>query len=349
MTIKSRGQETIDRPFCPRPICLILGLLFGMTQVIVHGYQPNGEKRWKCKRCGHTFNRWTFTPLSGLRTNKDYVIKAIKAYVRGSSVSDIAYIFDVQDKTVENWIKRVTEHSRNLLTYLFDLHGQLDVTEIQLDELWTYKWGRKIKRWIWIALDPNTKLWIAFHIGSRTKKQAEIFLEKVKKRVKLPKLFTTDGLEAYKSVIRELFPNVPHGIVIKKWKSNHVVEVKRCLIGGHVLSRIMIHIKNLVKSRVINTSYVERFNLTLRRGLASLNRKTLEAAKTDKQLDGDLCVYQLYYAMIRPHMSLTVKEDGLVLRRTPAMAAGLSDHQWTWLDALTFVIPPVVTPKTQEG
>jgi len=349
MTTKSKGQETRDRPLCPRPICLILGLLFGITRVIGHGYQKNGEHRWKCERCGHTFNRWTSTPLSGLRTNKDDVIRAIKAYVRGSSVSDIAYIFDVQDKTVENWIKRVSGHSRKLLEYLFDLRGLLDVTEIQLDELWTYKWTRKIKRWVWIALDPVTKLWVAFHIGPRTKKQAKIFLGKVKKRVKLPKLFTSDGLEAYKSVIKELFPNVPHGIVIKKRKRNRVVEVKRSLIGGSILSRITIHIKNLVTSRVINTSYVERFNLTLRRGLASLSRKTLEAAKTDKQLEGDLYVYQLYYTLIRPHMSLTVKEDGLVSRRTPAMAAGLADHQWTWLDALTFVIPSVAISKTLVG
>lgn len=339
----------MGRPLCPHPICLILGLLFGMTLVIGHGYQPNGERRWKCKRCGRTFNRWTCTPLTGLRTNKDDVIRALKAYVRGSSVSDIAYIFDVQDKTVENWVKRISDHSRMLLEYLFDQHGLLDATEIQLDELWTYKWKRTIKQWIWIAFDAGTRLWIAFHVGSRTKKQAKIFLGKVKKRVKPPKLFTSDGLATYQEVLRELFPKAPHGIVVKKRKRNRVVEVRRYLIGGHILSRVVIHIKNLVASRVINTSYVERFNLTLRRGLASLNRKTLEAAKTEKQLKGDLYVYQLYYNLIRPHMSLTIKEGGLADKRTPAMAAGLSNHQWSWLEALTFVIPILATPKPMQG
>ncbi len=347
--VKSRGRGAVDRPLCPHPICLILGLLFGMTLVIVHGYQPNGERRWKCKRCERTFNRWTCTPLSGLRTNKDDVIKAIKAYVRGSGVSDIAYIFNVQDKTVENWIRRTSEHSRRLLEYLFDQHGPLDTMEIQLDELWTYRWKRTIKQWIWIAFDAGTRLWIAFHVGSRTKKQARIFLGKVKKRVNPPELFTSDGLAAYQDVLRELFPKVPHGIVVKKRRCNRVIEVSRYLTGGHILSRVAIHIKKLVTSRVINTSYVERFNLTLRRGLASLNRKTLEAAKTKKQLKGDSYVYQLYYNLIRPHTSLTTRTGGLVLIRTPAMAAGLSNHQWTWLDALTFVIPPTATPKPPAG
>ena len=349
MTTTSKWRGTINRPLCPYPICLILVLLCGITKVIKHGYQKNGEGRWKCKRCGHTFNRWTFTPLSGLRTNKDYVIKAIKAYVRGPSVSDVAYILDVQDKTVENWINRSAKHSQKLMGYLFDKRGRLDLREIQLDELWTYEWKRTVKRWIWIAIDAGTRLWITSHIGSRTKKQTKIFLGKVKKRVNPPKLFTSDGLESYKGAIRELFPKIPHGIVLKKRKRNRVVAITRSLIGGNILSRVMIHIKKLVTFGVINTSYVERFNLTLRRGLACLNRKTLEAAKTEKQLEGDLYLYQLYYNLIRSHMSLTIKEKGLVVKRTPAMVVGLSDHQWTWLDALTFVIPTSATHKPMQG
>lgn len=101
-----------------------------------------------------------------------------------------------------------------------------------------------------------------------------------------------------------------------------------------------------LRGQCINTSFVERFNLTLRRGLASLNRKTLEAAKTTPQLEGDLYLFQLFYNLLRPHRSLAHHGvDGVRVVRTPAMAAGLTDHIWTWQEALTQPIPqPTPTP-----
>ena len=50
---------------------------------------------------------------------------------------------------------------------------------------------------------------------------------------------------------------------------------------------------------------------------------------------GMLYMFQVFYNFIRPHMSLTIGTGRGKLKRTPAMAAGLTDHIWGWEEVLT--------------
>jgi hypothetical protein len=54
----------------------------------------------------------------------------------------------------------------------------------------------------------------------------------------------------------------------------------------------------------ISTSFVERFNLTLRHALAPLARKSLGFCKDRTQLRRRVTFYQAYYNFARPHQSL---------------------------------------------
>ena len=49
--------------------------------------------------------------------------------------------------------------------------------------------------------------------------------------------------------------------------------------------------------------------------------------------------FQTYYNLIRPHMSLVKDGDWGKIKRTPAQAAGFTDHVWTWEELLFFHVP----------
>jgi hypothetical protein len=75
-------------------------------------------------------------------------------------------------------------------------------------------------------------------------------------------------------------------------------------------------------SHTLNTSFVERHNLTIRQGCAYLRRKTPSHARDIRILKEQLELFQCYYNFIRPHSALKfgakvrtpVKQAGLVLR-----------------------------------
>jgi hypothetical protein len=78
-------------------------------------------------------------------------------------------------------------------------------------------------------------------------------------------------------------------------------------------------------SKAINTSYVERLNLTIRRSVADLQRKTNAMCKSEQSLTDQLEVLRCYYNFLRPHSSLNFGR----VTRTTAQQASLVDKRLT--------------------
>jgi len=82
-----------------------------------------------------------------------------------------------------------------------------------------------------------------------------------------------------------------------------------------------------------STAYIERSNLTTRIFSARLTRKTLAFSKNVHAHVAAVTWEDAYYNWVRPHKGLRVKvqkdPSRKWLLRTPAMAAGLTDHIWT--------------------
>jgi len=81
----------------------------------------------------------------------------------------------------------------------------------------------------------------------------------------------------------------------------------------------------------IQTAFIERVNLTIRQGIAPLSRRTWSLAKSQESLLIHVHWWRSFYHFSRPHQSLRIKVPGLKRRyqeRTPAMAAGFTDHVW---------------------
>ena len=77
----------------------------------------------------------------------------------------------------------------------------------------------------------------------------------------------------------------------------------------------------------ISTSHVERSNLTMRMSVRRFTRLTNAFSKKLENHKHAVALYSTHYNWCRPHMSLTKANGGV--HKTPAMAAGLTDHVWT--------------------
>ncbi|MCH8269252.1 MAG: hypothetical protein IH846_17245 [Acidobacteria bacterium] len=83
----------------------------------------------------------------------------------------------------------------------------------------------------------------------------------------------------------------------------------------------------------LNTSYIERLNLTIRQGSAFLHRRTLSHARRTQRLEDHLELLRCHYNFLRPHRALKFGRE----IRTPAMQAGLTLMQLSFRDIFTSV------------
>ena len=105
----------------------------------------------------------------------------------------------------------------------------------------------------------------------------------------------------------------------------------------------------------INTAFIERINLTIRQHVAAVGRRVTTLCKGEDGVHQQLTLYHVYYNFCLPHASLRLPlpqpepthGTGSAKRwqpRTPAMAAGLTDHVWTLREVLLFRVPPWPQP-----
>ncbi len=88
----------------------------------------------------------------------------------------------------------------------------------------------------------------------------------------------------------------------------------------------------------INTSYIERLNATFRAALAPLTQRGRRLAHGTALLTSGMWLVGTAYTLCWPHASLRLRalERRTWQERTPAMAAGLTDHVWTLEDLLRY-------------
>ena len=86
----------------------------------------------------------------------------------------------------------------------------------------------------------------------------------------------------------------------------------------------------------MNTSFIERLNLTIRQGSAYLSRRTPAHARSEEKLDDHLELLRCHYNFVRPHGALKFGCE----TRTPAMQAGLTTRRLTFREV--FVCPPLL-------
>ncbi len=292
----------------------------------------------------------------------------LSALAEGLDPSAAERVFGVRHATIRRWLTRAAKHAEILHERSF---RHLHLPHLQLDEIRTRLRSHTHVLWLWLVIDPRTKILPVLQLGPRTQPMAHRIIHSLRQCLApgcIP-LFTSDGLNLYFYALTAHFGQwlqmVCRGRNVRQW------QVAAGMIYGQVkksyrrrkLVRVM-HVMRLGTtedltralqamgfSGRLNTAFIERVNLTIRHGIAALARRTWATAQQTPSLLAHLEWWRAYYHFVRPHQSLQVKlvqprERGgkrLAQRyrqRTPAMAAGRTTRRWTAREVLSYPLLP---------
>jgi IS1 family transposase len=385
-----RRQVNTSHHFCPQATCAYHGWV-GCGNLRANGH-PNG-RRWRqlyCLGCKSYFQETQGTPFQDKQVPPEQLVRAVAALAEGLSIRAVARVFEVDPNTVLGWLVEAAEHLEAFSRYfLHDVH----IDQVQMDELFALLSAVKegeaseaeaLKRlsrsphWVWVAMDPASKLLLTMDVGERTLAVAQRVVHQVA-QVLAPDcapLFLTDGFREYMTALLTHYgqwlqplrkrtpgpvpkprwmplPGLLYAQVVKSYRHRRMVRVTHRVVFGtpeavrQVLTKHGWH---------INTAFVERLNLDIRQHVAAVGRRVNTLCKHEAGLRQQVALFQAYHNFCLPHNSLRQAcahpepTNGTGSAKqwrpcTPAMAAGLTDRVWSLRDVLMFRVPPWPQPQ----
>lgn len=328
---------------CLNPDCVY----YGVTDAGRHALVGDGRRgkagdiqRWRCQGCQHPVSARCATPLFRLKRPAWCVEIALYLLCIGVSRAQIARLLGVDERTVALWLERAGKHGERL--HQHSCQNQ-EPAVVQMDELMARVRSTVKRWWVWFALDPHTKVLLSLHLGSRKTDSAMGFVHALVATFTpgYCPLFLSDGLPAYFYALTahcgqwvggkwQVAPRLAYAQMIKILRWRHLIACfPRVLCGS--LPSIRGHLRNAGFSGQIQTAYIERLNLTARQHIAALLRRSWSTYRKPARLQAHLELFRGFYHFVRPHQSLAQQR----LERTPAMAAGWTDHLWSMSEWIT--------------
>src|SRR5215472_7908232 len=384
-----RRQVDTSTHFCPNPDCAYRAWV-GWGNLRANGHPSGGPwRQLLCIACRRSFLESLGTIFHGKCASVELIVRVIACLAEGLGIRGTARVCEVDPKTVLQWLVEAAEQLRAFSRYV--LHD-VRVRQVQWDELFALLSAVKdgavsaaeaIERlerspqWVWVAMDPESKLLLALDVGNRTLAMAQRVVHQVV-QVLAPDcapLFLTDGFREYLTALLTHYgqwvqpprrqdkgpapkprwmprPGLLYAQVVKTVRRRRLVDVQHRVVFGsleavqQVLAACGWH---------INTAFVERINLTIRQHVAAVGRRVSTLCKGEDGLQQQLALFHVYYNFCLPHASLRqplpqpVPTNGMGSATqwrpcTPAMAAGLTDRVWTLREVLLFRVPPWSQP-----
>lgn len=320
--------------------------------VVVHSQK---ERRYRCKRRGRTFSETRDTALYRTHKPRWLVLAVLTLLAYGCPAQAIVAAFKLDGRTVARWQKESGSQCGRAHEHLIEA-GKVALLQVQADEI-------RVKAvsgvyWLASAMEVRSRLWLggvlSRHRDGQLIRDLPIRVRRCGPIERL--LLVTDGLAGYKSRAPHVFREplhtgkvgrpklvLPAGVmiarVVKRCQRRRVVEVIREVVVGadaEVICRV-IGTQRSVRA-LINTAYIERLNATFRARPAPLARRTRAGAHKQATLSAGMWLVGSCHNLLWTHCSLG---EG----RTPAMAAGLTDHRWSMEELLTYPVPPAELPR----
>ncbi len=351
--------------FCPNLMCSARGQT-GQGNITIHDRK---RQRYRCGTCGHTFSARRGTMLEGLRKPTDLIVIVVTLLAYGCPIQAIVHAYGLDERTVASWRDRAGEHCQQVHQRLVE-QGKLDLVHVQADEIRVK--GRGMIAWMGLAMMVSTRLWLGGAVSlTRDSSLADRLMRQVRacaQRLRAV-LVCTDGWAAYPGSIRRAFrekvketagrgraclrvwPELHIGTVIKHTVKKRVTAITRQMAQG-TLEQAQVLLTISRGGSVLNTAFIERLNGTIRERLAALTRKCRHAAHRLQGLQTGMYLLGCTYNWCWPHHQLRERnedrpEQPRWRERTPAMAAGLTDHIWSVHELLCYKVAPApwVPPK----
>ena len=247
----------------------------------------------------------------------------LRCLIEGVSIRATVRITGAAKQTVVDLLERAGEAC---MIFQSETLVNLPCKVVQLDEIWSFVGCKeKAKKtaqgkhpgdvWTWTAVDAETKLIPAWRVGDRSARTAHDFCADLARRITGEVQITSDGHPAYKMAIGNNFDleRTHFAQLIKIYGKDEqgndvVVRTERQPVFG------------TPNIDLVSTSYVERANLTIRMGNRRFTRCTNAFSKKVSNHCHMLALGFMHYNFCRKHATI---------KTTPAVAAGVADHQWT--------------------
>src|SRR5437867_5791599 len=350
------ARRTIMDPtttFCPNQHCPARGQT-GQGNIGIHSQKA---QRFICHACHTTFSARKGTVFYRLRTSVDTVVIVVTLLAHGCPVQAIVAAFGFDERTVAAWWARSGRQGQAVQEYLVE--QPRDLGQVQADEIRVKKQGGIV--WMALAMMVKTRLWLGGEVSERRDLPLiRRLIERVRRCAACrPLLVCTDGLVSYIRAIRETFRDPIHtgkggrprlrpwrhvfiAQVVKPYERRRVVATARRILDG-TPARVETLRHRSQGDGVINTADIERLNATCRERLAPLARRCRALARHTLTLEHGMCLVGTVYNFCTYHASLHLAAHATGMaatNRTPAMAAGITDHCWTVRELLAFHVPP---------
>jgi len=254
-------------------------------------------------------------------------VRVIAALIEGCSIRATVRMTGIAKNTIVKLLE-------DLGTVCQKFHDEavvnLKTKRAQVDEVWSFcfakqknvkpeNWGKLHGDvWTWVAMDADAKLVINWHVGGRDAGAGRLFVQDLADRLSDRIQLTSDGWQVYREAVQRAFGSeIDYAMLIKEYATERA-GFARYSPPSVVACHTNVEIGN-PESKHINTSYIERQNLTMRMQMRRFTRLTNAFSKKIENHKHAIALHYMNYNWCRIHQ---------MLRVTPAMEAGLTDHVW---------------------
>ncbi len=225
--------------------------------------------------------------------------------------------------------------------YQDDVFRNLSCQRIQVDEMWAFI-GAKQKNvtpaiaaknpsagdiWLWVAIDPQTKLVPCWSLGDRGAQTAKHFIDDLASRLISRIQLTSDGHKMYLNAVENAFgSDVDYAMSIKLYGDSS--EGQKRYSPAECIGCEQRRITGSPDPKHISTSFVERQNLNVRMTNRRYTRLTNAFSRKIENHAASVALGYFAYNFINIHRTL---------RMTPAMAAGVTTRLWEVSDLVALL------------
>lgn len=273
--------------------------------------------------------------------------QVIAALVEGNSINATVRMTGVAKNTI---LKLLADLGEACANYQDKVFRNLKLKRVQCDEIWSFCYAKQKNVspekagvfgfgdvWTWVAIDADTKLVPCWHVGRRDGLAAYEFITDLASRLASRVQLTTDGHKSYLEAVEAAFGcEIDYAQLIKIYgKPQEEVRYSPAECVGTECRTI----SGNPEEKHINTSYVDRQNLTMRMSMRRFTRLTNGFSKKLENHMHAIALHYMFYNFCRIHKTL---------RCTPAMAAGVSQKLWEISDIVSLLDNPKYARRDED-
>lgn len=246
-------------------------------------------------------------------------------FIEGNSLRSTSQMANVSINTVT---KLLVDVGSSCVDYQDKKLRNLSCKRIQVDEIWSFCYSKQKNIpeekkeqfgygdiWTWTAICADTKLIPSWLVGSRDAEYANIFISDLASRMYSKMQLTSDGLKSYLEAVENTFgADIDYAMLVKVYGAQKRYNPPECIAVAKKA------ITGTPDEQRINTSFVERQNVTMRMGMRRFTRFTNGFSKKVENHEYAIALHFMHHNFGRIHKTLRV---------TPAMEASIENHVWS--------------------